>query len=104
MPAKKNLKNISAPSGNSGSADTTLVDMARSIGGTLGTAAARVEDAAGELETFTRAVRKSTLATTRKLYKRAKKSLRTRAANWKSSTRKRTSPKKRSTKSTGRSK
>src|SRR5690348_13358106 len=95
MPAKNELKKGSGRSKDAVAGAPALVDVARTIGSTLGTAAAKAEDAAQEIETFSRAVSKRTAAATRKLYKRAKKSFRAGAASWKSMARKRKAPKKR---------
>jgi len=105
MPAKKELKkSTKLPKGATPVDDPTLVDVARTIGSTLGTAAVKAEDAAKEIETFSRAVSKSTAAATRKFYKRAKKSLRAGAAKWKSITKKRKASKKRAGKKAGKGK
>jgi len=94
MPGKKGSKKNTNPS-NGAAVDPTLTDVARTIGSTLGTAAAKAEDAAREIETFSRAVSKRTAAATRKFYKRAKKSLRAGTASWKSKAKKRKVQKKR---------
>jgi tRNA A-37 threonylcarbamoyl transferase component Bud32 len=104
MPGKKGTKTVAAPAESAAQNDVTLVGVARSIGETLGTAAAKAEDAARDIETFSKAVRKSTLAKTRKLYKQAQKSLRAGATSWKSAAKKRKPVQKRSGKSTGRHK
>ncbi len=104
MTNKKSTEKGDRLSGGADQGEIRLVGVARTIGSTLGTAAAKAEDAAKEIETFTHAVRKSTLATTRKIYKRARKSLRAGAASWKSVPKKRKAPKKRSRKSSGRGK
>lgn len=55
--------------------ETSLVGVARTIGSTLGTVAATAGGAAKDLETFTKSVKKRTLGTTRKLYKRVQKTV-----------------------------
>lgn len=101
MPGKKRAKTGAGSIESAARAEVTLMGVARTLGTTLGTAAAKAEDAAKELETFSHAVRKSTLATTRKLYKRVKKSLRARTVRRKAGTKKQKSPKKRAGKSGG---
>ncbi|HEV2351509.1 MAG TPA: hypothetical protein VG028_16885 [Terriglobia bacterium] len=101
MPDKKEMTGCTAPSGSAGDAGTTLVDVARTVGSTLGTAAAKAEGAAKDLEKFSQAVRKSTLATTRKLYKHVKKSLHARAPRPKTSAKKTQAGKKQSGKKSG---
>lgn len=96
MPSERRTKAVARSSESAGRVDITLVGVARSIGETLGKAAAKAGDAAKEIETFSHAVGKSTMAATRKLYKRAKKKLRARAANRKSGVKKRKASKKRS--------
>ncbi|HLY60381.1 MAG TPA: hypothetical protein VKV95_06405 [Terriglobia bacterium] len=102
MSAKKRTKAIGKSTESPGQGDITLVGVARTVGSTFGTAVARAEGAAKEIETITHSVSKSTLAATQKLYKRAKKKLR--AASWKSTSKKRKASKARSGQSAGRGK
>lgn len=96
MSAKKRTKAMGKSTESPGQGDLTLVGVARAIGSKFGTAVAKAEDAAKGIEAISQSVGKNTLAATQKLYKRAKKKLRARAANWKSGVNKGKASKKRS--------
>ena len=104
MPAKRRTKASAQSTEIAGQGELTLVEVARTIGSTFGTAVAKAEGAAKEIETATQSAAKSTLTVTRKFYKRAKKQLRARAARWKSGAKKSKAVKRKSRKSPGRGK
>ena len=80
MQKKKRAKSETSLPAQAHHDDASLAGVARTIGTTLGAAAAKAGDAAKEIGTIAQDVGRTALAATRKIYKRAQKSLRPRAA------------------------
>ena len=100
MPKKKGKKIAVKSTASVPSGMEPVVDVARLIGSSLGTAAAKTENVAKEIGTLAQAVGERTAATSRTIYKHAAKSLRAAA---RSKPKKRASPKRKPRKTKKRS-
>lgn len=81
MQKKKRAKRETGVPAQARHDDTSLAGVAHTIGTTLGAAAAKAGDAAKEIGTIAQDVGRTALAATRRIYKRAQKSLGPRAAS-----------------------